>query len=230
MNQLQSEITQLESNPAKNQAELESKRKKLKELQEKEKQLFKSLPITTQISNLKREIKQLENKSTRTKAEEVLLSEKKKALAELLKKQQGANTDNAKPTDKTALYIGLAIGAVVLIVYPANADKLTYLDIRDNNLPEQDLAVFSIYNRFAGSLETLKNLTKLQELDIKNTDINSGKDLSGQQLKSCTDFGLQPHDYGFACYLTKRGYTPQSEINLEELRKEYYAKSQKSQA
>ncbi|CAG8568590.1 4150_t:CDS:2 [Ambispora leptoticha] len=95
MNQLQSEITQLESNPAKNQAELESKRKKLKELEEKEKQLFKSLPITTQISNLKREIKDLENKSTRTKAEEALLTKKKKQLAELLKKQQDANTNNS---------------------------------------------------------------------------------------------------------------------------------------
>ncbi|CAG8616801.1 185_t:CDS:2 [Ambispora leptoticha] len=113
MNQLQSEITQLESNPAKNQAELESKRKKLKELQDREKTLTKSLPLNTQITILQKEIKQLENKSTRTKAEEALLSEKKKQLEELLKKQQVAN--NAKPTDKTALYIGLAIGAVVLI-------------------------------------------------------------------------------------------------------------------
>ncbi|CAG8653633.1 6799_t:CDS:2, partial [Ambispora leptoticha] len=64
-----------------NQAQLEEKKQQLKELQEKEQQLFKSLPITTQISNLKREIKQLESKSTRTKAEETLLTEKKKALA-----------------------------------------------------------------------------------------------------------------------------------------------------
>src|ERR1044072_5307216 len=32
----------------------------------------------------------------------------------------------------------------------------------------------NIYNRFSGSLESLKNLTKLRELDISNTDINSG--------------------------------------------------------
>ncbi|MCE8159264.1 MAG: protein kinase [Candidatus Moeniiplasma glomeromycotorum] len=76
-----------------------------------------------------------------------------------------------------------------------NADKLTLLDIRSNNLPEQDLTVFSrfinlekleignnnkdkinqgIYNRFQGSLEPLKNLGKLKRLDVKNTDIDSG--------------------------------------------------------
>jgi hypothetical protein len=31
-----------------------------------------------------------------------------------------------------------------------------------------------IHNRFYGSLEPLKNLTKLEELDISNTDINQG--------------------------------------------------------
>ncbi|CAG8456688.1 7228_t:CDS:2 [Scutellospora calospora] len=43
------------------------------------------------------------------------------------------------------------------------------------------------------------------------------------------NFGFQPEDYGFACYLTKQGYTPQSELDLEGLRTEYYDKSQKNQ-
>ncbi|CAG8748730.1 10381_t:CDS:2, partial [Ambispora leptoticha] len=179
-------------------------------------------------------------------AEETLLTEKKKALAELLKKQQDANTNPAKPTDKTALYIGLGIGGIILI-FVLNPTKLTYLDIADNNLPEQDLAVFKkiqakidqgIYNRFTGSLEPLKNLTKLRELDIRNTDINSGYEYLPVNVKNIyfsseerpENCGLQPQDYGFAAYLTKQGYTPEAEINLAELKKEYYDKSQKSRA
>lgn len=73
--------------------------------------------------------------------------------------------------------------------------KLTGLIIDNNNLPEQDIAVFSdfnnledlrigsddkgkieqdIYNRFSGSLESLKKLTRLEDLGINNTDISSG--------------------------------------------------------
>ncbi|KLL04845.1 MAG: hypothetical protein MRERV_1c097 [Mycoplasmataceae bacterium RV_VA103A] len=77
-----------------------------------------------------------------------------------------------------------------------SSEKLNWLNISNNNLPEQDLSVFSrfinleglrignddqekktkqnIYNRFSGSLESLKNLTKLRYLDISNTDINRG--------------------------------------------------------
>jgi len=72
---------------------------------------------------------------------------------------------------------------------------LIYLNISNNNLPEQDLSVFSKftnlellliggnnekhfkqskYNKFKGSLEPLKNLTKLKNLYISNTDIDSG--------------------------------------------------------
>jgi Leucine-rich repeat (LRR) protein len=93
------------------------------------------------------------------------------------------------------------------------AKQLTYLDIRNNNFPEQNLSLFShlvnleelrigndnqvkirqgIYNRFYGSLEPLKDLTKLNELNIDNTDIDSGvkylsKSLSGKYKKiSCS--------------------------------------------
>jgi hypothetical protein len=62
---------------------------------------------------LEREINQLENKS-RTKAEEALLIIKKRELGELLKKQSNA-TNNVKPSDKTALYVGCGIVGVVLV-------------------------------------------------------------------------------------------------------------------
>jgi Leucine-rich repeat (LRR) protein len=73
--------------------------------------------------------------------------------------------------------------------------KLTVLGLGDNNLLSQDLSIFSeftnltkltvhsvrenkvqqgIYNRFHGSLEPLKNFTKLEHLDISGTDIDSG--------------------------------------------------------
>ncbi|CAG8561860.1 18482_t:CDS:2, partial [Racocetra persica] len=76
-----------------------------------------------------------------------------------------------------------------------NSEKLTSLNISDNNFSEQDLEIFGeftnlenllignedkkkieqgIYNRFFNSLEPLKNLTKLELLFISNTDIDSG--------------------------------------------------------
>jgi Leucine-rich repeat (LRR) protein len=73
--------------------------------------------------------------------------------------------------------------------------QLELLSCHSNNLPKQDLTIFSnftnlttlrignndkeqvekdIYNRFSGSLESLKDLNKLSELNISNTDIDSG--------------------------------------------------------
>ncbi|CAG8460961.1 16956_t:CDS:2 [Gigaspora margarita] len=90
------------------------------------------------------------------------------------------------------------------------AKQLIHLDIRDNNLLEQDLSVFihlvsleklyignvdenriqqNIYNRFVGSLSVLVSLTKLERLDVSNTDIENGlKYLSNtiQDLKCST--------------------------------------------
>ena len=75
--------------------------------------------------------------------------------------------------------------------------KLTGLIIDNNNLSRQNVEVFSkfinledlrigsddrekidqdIYNRFYGSLEILKNLTRLGDLSISNIDINGGVD------------------------------------------------------
>jgi len=72
------------------------------------------------------------------------------------------------------------------------ASKLTYLRVANNNLSNRDLSMFSNFvnlevlivgndsdkknNNFVGSLEPLQNLSHLQELDISNTNIDSGLD------------------------------------------------------
>jgi hypothetical protein len=106
---------QLEQNPTNNQTELDSKKQKLKELQDQEKTLTKSLPTNTQITLLKKEIKDLENKSNKTQTEQALLDSKKKELEELLKKQSNSNATDNKPSDRTGLYVGLGIVGIVLI-------------------------------------------------------------------------------------------------------------------
>ncbi|CFW92729.1 protein of unknown function (Leucine rich repeat domain) [endosymbiont DhMRE of Dentiscutata heterogama] len=74
-----------------------------------------------------------------------------------------------------------------------NPKKLQHLNISNNNFSPSDLSIFSsftnleilkigndntkkikqnIYNRFHGSLEPLRNLIKLRELHISNTDLN----------------------------------------------------------
>jgi Leucine-rich repeat (LRR) protein len=64
-------------------------------------------------------------------------------------------------------------------------EKLTLLDISNNNFSEQkDLKFLELFtelenlnlanNQFFGSLEPLKNMNNLQELNISDTDINSG--------------------------------------------------------
>jgi len=78
------------------------------------------------------------------------------------------------------------------------AKKLITLGLVNNNFPEQDLSCFNkfvkleklylgandkakiqkdVYNRFSGSLGHLKNCTKLKELSIASTDIDSGLEL-----------------------------------------------------
>ncbi|CAG8841278.1 13154_t:CDS:2, partial [Gigaspora margarita] len=97
------------------------------------------------------------------------------------------------------------------IIYPDQAEQLTYLDIENNNLPKQDFSVFNrfsnlerleignsdlnkekinhnIYNRFTGSLEPLKNLTELRQLDISNTDIDSGVEYLPETLENEEEF------------------------------------------
>jgi len=74
-------------------------------------------------------------------------------------------------------------------------EKLIRIDMGDNNFNSQDLSFLrpftgmeslqlwtcdqkridqGIYNRFYGSLKYLRNMSKLRELGISNTDIDSG--------------------------------------------------------
>src|SRR6185436_16692239 len=86
---------------------------------------------------------------------------------------------------------------------PLQTENLVELDLKNNDLAERDLSVFQelvnlkylligninqekikkgIYNRFVGSLEPLKNLTKLSQLDIDNTDLNGGVEYLPENL------------------------------------------------
>jgi len=82
-----------------------------------------------------------------------------------------------------------------LLLFFLNPERLTNLDIRNNNFTKQDLTIFSRftnlqelrigndneekikeneYNRFVGSLSPLKRLVKLESLHVSNTDISGG--------------------------------------------------------
>src|SRR5207248_9693803 len=82
----------------------------------KEKNLTKLLPINTQITILQKEIQELTNKPAKTKSEERVLDSKKKELAELLKEQNSSNTNAAKPSDKTALYVGCGVVGIFTLL------------------------------------------------------------------------------------------------------------------
>jgi len=85
-----------------------------------------------------------------------------------------------------------------------NPRKLTWLDVRDNAISPSDLSCFSrftnleflsigalcpitidegVFNLFYGSLEPLKNMSKLGYLLIDNTDINSGVEYLPNSLR-----------------------------------------------
>ncbi|CAG8690309.1 14263_t:CDS:2, partial [Ambispora leptoticha] len=184
-----SEITQLESNPAKNQAELESKKKRLKELQDQEKQLTASLPLNTQITILQKEIKQLESKSTRTKVEEVLLSEKKKELEELLKKQNNSDTNNAKPTDKTALVIGCGVVATILIfdgVCKRDSDLENKGKTREE-ITKLDISKGKIGNNYFKEGKNLVGSLRLEGFTNLRTLICFGHQLIGLDVSNCSN-------------------------------------------
>ena len=95
------------------------------------------------------------------------------------------------------------------IKLPLDGNRLEELDLSQNNFPSQDLTFLShinnlkhlklgnnstwndsfqrikegIYNRFHGSLKPIKNLTKLRELVISNTDIGSGLEYLPESLQ-----------------------------------------------
>ncbi|MCE8163202.1 MAG: protein kinase [Candidatus Moeniiplasma glomeromycotorum] len=105
------------------------------------------------------------------------------------------------------------------IIYPTNLERMTELLISDNNISFSDLSIFSqfnnlvrleignrslfadknkidlgIYNRFMGSLEPLKYLNNLEDLDISNTDIDSGWEYLPNSLWTISyDIELRPN-------------------------------------
>ncbi|CAG8467863.1 19080_t:CDS:2 [Racocetra fulgida] len=108
------------------------------------------------------------------------------------------------------------------IPYIPNPEKITHLCISNNNINPSDLTIF----------KPLKDLNKLEDLDISNTDIDSGWEYLPDSLETFyykTDLrpnylGLKPDEYNFANYLkNERNLTPQQakEYNLSELKKDY---------
>ncbi|CAH1755675.1 7412_t:CDS:10 [Entrophospora sp. SA101] len=114
-----------------------------------------------------------------------------------------------------------------LVISPLQVEQLTYLYAENNNFSPQDCSIFrkiinlrelyignhdqekiqqGIYNRFSGSLEPLRDLSKLEYLDISNTDIDSG-------LRY-----LQDSVQDFSCSTNER---PDSKVKIleQELRK-----------
>jgi len=74
-----------------------------------------------------------------------------------------------------------------------NPKNMTYLIINDNNFLSADLTPFAPLinlkklwignNQFCGSLEPLKNMNKLEDLNIDNTDLDSGLEYLPNNLK-----------------------------------------------
>ncbi|CAI2161627.1 15279_t:CDS:2 [Funneliformis geosporum] len=113
-------------------------------------------------------------------------------------------------------------------------NKLTSLDLTNckklrgieelkigNDEECEEETISNIYNRFYGSLKPLKNLVKLEVLDINNTDIDSGYEYlpSGVKKVYCSTkerVESKSQDYGFSCYLTKQGYTPKFDKNYPQ--------------
>ncbi|CAH1756533.1 15476_t:CDS:10 [Entrophospora sp. SA101] len=117
--------------------------------------------------------------------------------------------------------------------------KLEQLNIRSNNFTEQDLKFLShlvnlrsleignridkskridlkFYNRFVGSLELLKNLTRLEKLEIIDTDLDGGLEYLSDSVDIC-----QPSEAHLADYLREKGYEPQQlPANLSELKQD----------
>jgi len=111
-----------------------------------------------------------------------------------------------------------------------DSKQLINLSINDNNFPTQCLNVFSgftnlrileignlnkekisqnVYNKFYGSLEPLKNFTKLNSLVIDNTDVDSG-------LEHLTD-NVQEISCTFAARLESKVIKIAKQLNNDKL-------------
>lgn len=95
-------------------------------------------------------------------------------------------------------------------------EKLTSLNLENNNFPEQDLSYLvrftnletlrlgtdnqtkihhNIYNRWTGSLEYLQGMSKLARLGISNTDLNSGVEYLPESLAGVSEYGSKKITY-----------------------------------
>ncbi|CAI2188901.1 12744_t:CDS:2, partial [Funneliformis geosporum] len=100
--------------------------------------------------------------------------------------------------------------------------KLTRLFLENNNFPTQNLEIFrqfsnlthlALYkNRFYGSLEPLKDLTKLEVLTIDNTDIDSGLEYLPDSLEK---IGAPENNQELVSKVKKESPEKQIEIKLE---------------
>nr|CAG8454412.1 11750_t:CDS:2 [Entrophospora candida] len=131
---------------------------------------------------------------------------------------------------------------------PLDGKKLEELNLENNNLSRQNLSCFSNlinlkelnigsfekigakvpeknnienkYNRFYGSLEPLKNLTKLESLDISSTDVDSGLEYLPDSLKVLKCFtDKKPEAKPLKTVITVPALTSQSELSLSEKEK-----------
>ncbi|CAG8836462.1 20905_t:CDS:2, partial [Gigaspora margarita] len=157
-----------------------------------------------QITNLEREIKDLEHKSTRTEAEERLLVEKKKQLAELLKKQSNTN-NNSKPGDKTVLAIGggvVGIFALLLILILARNQSQEEYNTKEKRAEVKKLDVSE--KDLEGHLD-LRDFTNLKELSCNQnylTSLDLGENKEVEEL-DLSDNNFFKQDLSFVSNLVK---------------------------
>lgn len=97
-----------------------------------------------------------------------------------------------------------------------NNETLKILDLSNNNLESTDISIFNRLfnlthleignrnywiesdhqgNKFTGSLKSLKNLIKLESLNIINTDISSGLEYLSNSLEEFYLYSLEDYDY-----------------------------------
>ncbi|CAG8776967.1 6488_t:CDS:2, partial [Gigaspora margarita] len=207
-------ITTLESNPTKTpqqQEDLTKKKAKLKELEEKEKELSKSLPLDIQITNLEREIRELENKSTRTSEEETLLATKKKELVRLLaeQKKNSSTGENNGKSDKTDLYVGVGVVIVVLVgLVLILVVKIKVESNKEINLTETVIEKVKNKNYSTSYLE--KKVALVAREEIEGDD-----DFSIIEYSNSEKVGLKPQKCEFATHLKKNGFTPEHYSNFQ---------------
>ncbi|CAG8447307.1 9415_t:CDS:10 [Racocetra fulgida] len=127
-----------------------------------------------------------------------------------------------------------------------NPEKLRVLDLSSNNI-DSDLKPFSRFTnleelilgerfgkngdniealnlkRFHGSLEPLKNLTKLKKLDISNTDLDKGLEYLPESIEEfyfSSDLREDSKVKSYADYLKQKGHNP-PDASQKKLRKKY---------